>query len=224
MAIMVCEISFYVDHDQWNPISTFSHEKMFKVRYPISTFLFSIIGEALTYIIRKAHQNSLVEGLKIGRDTIEITHLQFADDTLIFLPHNTEQLLNLKRLLHCLSLMTGFKINFSKSSLVFWGVHFSWVENMSNILSCKIEKLPITYLGMPLGLSCKNRRFWKPILDKIEHRLTIWKSRLLSRDVKAQLIESFLNNLPSYCLSNFNLQIVQQIDRFYSKEIFLGRY
>lgn len=55
----------------------------------------------------------LIEGLRVGKDNVELSLLQYADDTLIFLPHNAEKILNIKRIMQCFSIMSGFDINFS---------------------------------------------------------------------------------------------------------------
>lgn len=81
----------------------------------------------LPTLLKKAHQKDLIEVVMIGRDMVETTHFQFSDDTLIFLPQDTEKLLNYTRILHCFSLMTGLEINYSKSSLISYGVDSPWV-------------------------------------------------------------------------------------------------
>jgi hypothetical protein len=44
--------------------------------------------------------------------------IQYADDTLLVMPTDVEQILALKYLLHKFSLSTGLKINFGKSQMV----------------------------------------------------------------------------------------------------------
>lgn len=109
----------------------------------------------------------------IGRNKVELTHLHFADDTLIFLPQHTKKLLNYRSLLDCFGLTTGLEINYNKSSLLSWGIHNSWVEDMDNLLGCKVENLPNKYLGMPLEISCKSRKVWNLVIERIEQKLTI---------------------------------------------------
>lgn len=47
-----------------------------------------------------------------------ITHLQFADDTILFSSTRREEILALKRILRCFQLVSGLKVNISKSMLV----------------------------------------------------------------------------------------------------------
>ena len=47
-------------------------------------FLFVIIGEALSRMIEAAANENLIKGFKTGPTGPSVTHLQFADDTLLF--------------------------------------------------------------------------------------------------------------------------------------------
>lgn len=100
-------------------------------------------------MIGKASSNNLIRGVPIGRSRIEVTHLQFVDDTIIFLPRDDEVVRNYRRLLDYFSLMSGLEINYHKSSVIQWWKDDVWCRNMSPLLHCKVEKLPIKYLGVP---------------------------------------------------------------------------
>lgn len=106
----------------------------------------------------KREKSESFRRIEVRREGVELTRLQFADDTLIFVPQNFENFLNLKRLLDCFSVMTGLEVNYEKSSLVSWNSKCPWVEEMAGIIGCKVEKLSITYLGLPLGVSGKNSK------------------------------------------------------------------
>ena len=48
-----------------------------------------LIGEVFNRMVMKAKKQGLIKGLVVERDKVEITHLQFANDMLIFsLPSN----------------------------------------------------------------------------------------------------------------------------------------
>lgn len=103
-----------------NPTQPFRIHKGLRQGDPVSQFLFTIVGEALSYVITRAKNCNLIKGLKIGKDNVELTHIQFADETLLFLPQDSTILMNYKRLLDCSGLMSGLQVNFDKSSLVSW--------------------------------------------------------------------------------------------------------
>lgn len=112
---------------------------------PISSFLFVMVAESLSYVIKEARTKGLILGLPIGKNKIEVTHLQFADDTLIFLPKDEEVVTNYNGLLRCFSLMTGLSINYSKSSIISWLKEDDRIKEMSQILNCSTSALPVNY-------------------------------------------------------------------------------
>lgn len=61
------------------------------------------------------------------------------------------------------------------------------------------------YLGMTLGVSSRNIKFWSPILDIIKTGLATWRCKLLSKASRLELIKFILNNLPIYYMTLFKL-------------------
>ncbi|KAI9201291.1 hypothetical protein LWI28_021157 [Acer negundo] len=68
---------------------------------PLSPFLFNIVVEALNCLFKKASAMNLVRGAIFGQREVHASHLQFADDTILFLHPTMEFLLNSRRILLC---------------------------------------------------------------------------------------------------------------------------
>ena len=51
---------------------------------PLSPMLFVIVVEALNVSMQKARRTGLIIGFAIDDSGLEVTHLQFADDSIIF--------------------------------------------------------------------------------------------------------------------------------------------
>ena len=103
-----------------------------------------------------------------------VTHLLFADDTLIFCDAFASQVEYLWEILAFFEVVSGLHINLAKSVLVPVGE----VTNMGELvalLGCSQSHLPMTYLGLPLGAKFKDRAIWNSILERMEQRLTSWK-------------------------------------------------
>ena len=66
--------------------------------------------------------------------------------------------------------VTGLKVNLAKSEMVPVG-EVGNLQVLADILCCRIGKLPMTYLGMPLGSNFKTLSIWNPIIEKMEKRL-----------------------------------------------------
>ena len=118
-------------------------------------------------------------GATLG-DRLEVSHLLYVDNTILFCDACPEQVTYLRWVLTCFEAVTGLRVNMSKSEMVSIGE----VPNLSylaDILSCRLGTLPMTYLGMPLGSSFKALGVWNPIIEKVERRLAGWKKLYLSR-------------------------------------------
>ena len=92
-----------------------------------------------------------------------VSHLLFADDTILFCDVDVQQIFHVQMLLLCFQAVIGLKVNVSKSELVPIG-EVNNVHALSKILGCQIGSLPMTYLGIPLGASHKSPSIWNPIL------------------------------------------------------------
>ncbi|KAK8569220.1 hypothetical protein V6N12_007752 [Hibiscus sabdariffa] len=67
-----------------SPSERFSLKRGLRQGCPLSPMLFNLVAEGLSLVISKAANRGFFEGVKLGADSLEITHLRFADDLLIF--------------------------------------------------------------------------------------------------------------------------------------------
>ena len=172
---------------------------------PLSPLLFVIIMEALSKMMDQVVGGGLVLGFSVGREAprlIMVSHLLFADDTLIFCDAIPNQVLQLRALLTWFEAISGLKVNLGKSELVPVGAVPCFAD-MADILGCKTSCLPMTYLGLPLRAKFKAKAIWNGVLDKMEKRLAGWKRLYLSKGGRLTLIKSTLSNIPTYFLSLF---------------------
>ena len=72
----------------------------------------------MSVMLSSAQRNGHLTGLVPHLIPKGITHLQYADDTIVCLNHDFEGARNMKLLLYMYELMAGLKINFSKSEVV----------------------------------------------------------------------------------------------------------
>ena len=99
--------------------------------------------------------------------------------------------------------MISLKVNVSKSEMVPIG-EVNNMHALAKILGCRVGSLPMTYLGMPLGMSHKSSPIWNPILEKIERKLTGWKKLYSSKGGRLTLLKSTLSSLPTYFFISFH--------------------
>jgi hypothetical protein len=85
---------------------------------PLSTLLFVIVMEALSKLIIATVHKGLLSGFYVGSgssEAVNISHLLFTDDTLVFCGANADHLRYLCVLLLYFEAVSGLKINLAKS-------------------------------------------------------------------------------------------------------------
>ena len=149
--------------------------------------------EVLSRILKKTEENNLIRGFHVGAVNsvgVRISHLLFADDTILFCDASREQSLSIRLALSCFQAFTSLKVNVGKSEIVLVGEVNNLVA-LASILQCRVGSLPMKYLGMPLGTSFKTASIWKPILEKMEKKLSGWKHLYLSKGGRLTLLKSY---------------------------------
>lgn len=114
----------------------------------LSPFLFLFIGEALYQIIQISVNNGRWKGIQIASSGVHITHLQFADDLILFCSKDWETMQNIKAILMWFQGLLGLKVNLKKCCIYGIGVDYEELERIANYFGCSHGKLPFNYLGM----------------------------------------------------------------------------
>lgn len=86
---------------------------------PLSPYLFLICTQGLSSLIRSRVTRGELKGIRCHRNAPEITHLFFADDTLMFGTVNNANCEAFQQILHSYAEASGQHINFNKSSITF---------------------------------------------------------------------------------------------------------
>ena len=88
---------------------------------PLSPMLFLILMEVFSRMLRRMEGANLFRGFKVAgkRGGGEcVSHLLFANDTILFCDANVEQILHIRLLLLSFQAVTGLKVNVHKSEMV----------------------------------------------------------------------------------------------------------
>ncbi|KAL5579373.1 hypothetical protein UlMin_011815 [Ulmus minor] len=182
---------------------------------PLSPYLFVICAHGLSEILACFEERKLFTGIKITSGCPSISHLFFADDSLIFCKAKLSEATHLKSCLNSYAKASGQLINFDKSA-------FSFSPNTrcnDKITICSVFGVNQVqshelYLGLPT-FSMKNKRIqFGYIRDKVIRKLQGWKERTFSQGGKEVLLKSVVQSIPTYTMSCFILpdSIIQDIE------------
>jgi hypothetical protein len=181
---------------------------------PLSPFLFNFMAEALSLILTKAAGAGHIQGVVPHLIPGGITHLQYADDTLILVQYNEQQIANLKFLLMCFEDMSGLKINYHKSEVIVMGQPEDIQHRVADMLNCNLGTFPFTYLGLPMETTKPTIHDLAPLVSKCERRLNAC-SRFLTQAGRLLYVNSVLSALPTFYMCSMKLQktIIKTLDR-----------
>ncbi|XP_050217765.1 uncharacterized protein LOC126668619 [Mercurialis annua] len=190
----------------------------------LSPMLFVLAAEGLKAMIDKAISLALLDGVHIDGYSEPASILQFADDTLIFVPKDLSMIENLLRILRCFELVSGLQINFKKSSILGVNVDETSLQSAACILNCPIDSFPIMYLGLPLALRPVKAALWKPVVSNFNAQLASWKGNLLSPAGRLILVKSVSSSLPVYYMCSFYIprSVMVLLDRCMKRFLWCG--
>ncbi|RVX20225.1 Transposon TX1 uncharacterized 149 kDa protein [Vitis vinifera] len=172
---------------------------------PLSPYLFLLAMEALSQLLSHARNGNFISGFRVGgrgSEGLVVSHLLFADDTLIFCDADADQLQYLSWTFMWFEAISGLKVNLNKTEAIPVGEDIP-METLAAVLGCKIGSLPTSYLGLPLGAPYKSIRVWDAVEERFRKRLSLWKRQYLSKGGRLTLLKSTLSSLPTYFLSLF---------------------
>ncbi|XP_071677232.1 uncharacterized protein [Lolium perenne] len=172
---------------------------------PLSPLLFDFAVEALAAILQAASRAGHIAGLVPHLVEGGITHLQYADDTIIMLQPDALGLANLKFLLLCFENMSGLRINFHKSEVMVLGSTDLEQEAIANLLNCKKGSFPFTYLGLPISDRAIKASDWGPLTTRVGRRADPWMGKFMSSAARLTLINACLSNLPLHAMGVYLL-------------------
>jgi hypothetical protein len=129
-----------------------------------------------------------------------VSLLQYADHTVVLLECSDSNILHLKFLLYYFENMLGMKINYHKSEVFVVGCEIYEQERVAHMLNCKLGKLSIVYLGMPIGESRLCNDLLILLVGKMLKRMDPWQGKLMSLTTRLTLSNACLANIVMFQL------------------------
>ncbi|XP_010690686.1 uncharacterized protein LOC104904188 [Beta vulgaris subsp. vulgaris] len=165
-------------------------------------------------MIQRKVQARQIHGVKVSRSGPRISHLFFADDSLLFTRASIQECTVIVDILNKYELASGQKINYEKSEVSFSrGVSIKQREDLTNVLNMRQVENHEKYPGIPFISGRLKKLIFDSLLDRIWKKLQGWKEKLLSRAEKEILLKSVIQAIPTYLMGFYKLpaSIIQKI-------------
>ncbi|XP_071905812.1 uncharacterized protein [Coffea arabica] len=173
---------------------------------PLSPYLFLICSEGFSNLLRRAEERKRIQGLKISRLGPVLTHLFFADDSIIFCKANKNEAVEIMKVLKTYENASGQLVNLDKSAVFFSkNVDNEQKKDVCLALGGMAEAKQGKYLGLPMVVSRSKEQIFGFVRDNIRKRCQNWKNKLLSPAGKEVLLKAVVMAMPTYVMSCFKL-------------------
>jgi hypothetical protein len=141
----------------------------------------------------ESQQENLIQGVSFGSAGPHITHLLFADDSVVFLEATQRSLQTLKRVLHDYGISSGQRVNLHKSSIFFGQWCNDEVKNsLKSEIGISCEALSECYLGLPTVVGRSKDGCFKHSRERSWGKVKGVKGQGMSKADKGVLVKSVL--------------------------------
>ncbi|GJN18706.1 hypothetical protein PR202_gb05897 [Eleusine coracana subsp. coracana] len=135
-----------------------------------------------------------------------VSHLLFADDSLLFFRANRANAVVVKEALRLYCNASGQQSNVDKSSIHFAkGCRQIVRDEIKEELGIHNEALSEKYLGMPSDVGVATNGAFKYLKDRVWNKIQGWMEQCLSARGKEVLIKLVAKAIPTYSMSCFRL-------------------
>ena len=157
-------------------------------------------------MLLEAERTNDIRGFACSRGGPRVSHLFFADDSLVFCQADREKGGVIKRILENYEKASGQKVNFSKSAISFSPNTSEEIQrDIKAILGLDVTAPHDKYLGLPTLVGRNKRKTFAAIKERLWKKLQTWKGRLFSQGGREVLIKAVALAIPIYTMGLFRL-------------------
>ena len=173
---------------------------------PLSPYLFLLCAEGFTSLLDKAEREGQLHGVSICRRAPSVSHLLFADDSLLFCQATQDEVQTILEVLQLYAVSSRQCINLEKSSVYFSSnVEEDQRQGIKALLGVKEVERFESYLGLPTLVGRVKYQTFSFLKDRVWKKIQGWKGKLLSKAGKEILIKAVAQSIPTYIMGFFQL-------------------
>lgn len=174
---------------------------------PLSPYLFLFAAEGLSSLLVKVEAgDGRISGVPIAAGGTRLSHLFFADNSLLFCRANFSEWCNLSHILEAYERASGQQLNAAKTTIFF---SKSTRSNFKRFICTTVGVSATTrierYLGLPALVGKSKTKAFAGICDRVKKELDGWKEKFLSQAGKEILIKAVTQAIPTYSMNVFQL-------------------
>lgn len=148
---------------------------------PLSPYLFIICAEVFSGLLLRAQEENLIHGLQISKRAPSISHLFFADDSLIFCRDSYQDAQMVNKILDIYQSASGQLINLDKSEISFSrNVPDDRKIMFQGWMQIKAVESHSKYLGLPTFVGRSKHQVFNFVQDRVWKKLKGWKENHMS--------------------------------------------
>lgn len=161
---------------------------------PMSPFLFAM------YLSRQLGSLKQIPDFNFHSkcERLNITHLMYADDLLLFSRGDEVCTSLLLHAFHSFSRASGLEANMDKTNIYLGGVDDAYKAKIVDRFKVSKGEFPFRYLGVPLSVKKLSYTQCKPIIERVTAGAKSWTVRSLSYAGRLQLIKTVLLSLHAF--------------------------
>lgn len=97
------------------------------------------------------------------------------------------------------------------------------MQTTTHVIGCKVDRMPSTFLGLPIGVNIRSKRTWNILVDKYKKKLSRWKIKTISIGRRHTSVCNVLGNLGTFLFSLFKdpKGVIKKLENL-RKEFFFG--
>jgi hypothetical protein len=189
-----------------NLLEAFSPTRGLRQGDPLSPFLFLFVADGLSTLLKHEVDQNRITPIKVCRRAPGISHLLFADDTLLFFKASEDQAIRVKSTLDKYASCTGQLINPNKCSILFSDSCPQETQVViRNLLLVEQPQFEAKYLGLPTPEGRMHMGKFENLQARLCKLLIEWGDSLLAQSAREVLIKAIAQALPTYIMGVFKL-------------------